>query len=79
MNPVRPTSFVQMDIPNLGRLIAISEIQQETGSFKFRAAWNLVHRIDANHFLAASSGNFGQALARAAQLMGKRATIVITT
>ena len=79
MNPVRATSFIRLDIPKLGRIIAISELGQETGSFKFRAAWNVVNQIDTRHFLAASSGNFGQALARAAQLKSKQATIVMPT
>lgn len=79
MNPVRKTQFVPMDVPEVGRLILISELGQETGSFKFRAAWNVVSKVDSEHFLAASSGNFGQALARAAQLKGKKATIVMPT
>lgn len=79
MSPVRPAQFIPLEIPRLGSLILISELGQETGSFKFRAAWNVVQNVPAEHFLAASSGNFGQALARAAQLMGKKATIVMPT
>lgn len=55
----------------------ISELCQITGSFKFRAAWNLVNQIDAPGFLAASSGNFGQALACAASMKNRRCTIVM--
>ena len=79
MSPVRKTQFISIDIPKVGSLVLISELGQETGSFKFRAAWNVVSKVDADHFLAASSGNFGQALARAAQLRGKKATIVMPT
>ena len=55
----------------------ISELCQITGSFKFRAAWNLVNQVDAPGFLAASSGNFGQALACAARMRNRRCTIVM--
>ena len=79
MSPVRKTQFLTMHVPKSGSLTLISELGQETGSFKFRAAWSVVSNIDAEHFLAASSGNFGQALARAAQLKGKKATIVMPT
>ena len=79
MNPVRKTQLITMNVPNAGTLILISELGQETGSFKFRAAWNVVSKVKTDHFFAASSGNFGQALARAAQLKGKKATIVMPT
>jgi threonine dehydratase len=79
MNPVRRTNFSEVNIEGVGPLVLISELMQETGSFKFRAAWSVVQNVTAEHFLAASSGNFGQALARAAQLMGKVATIVMPT
>ncbi len=55
----------------------MSELCQMTGSFKFRAAWNLVNQIDAPGFLASSSGNFGQALACAARMRNRRCTIVM--
>lgn len=79
MSPVQKTQFLTMNVPKVGTLTLVSELGQETGSFKFRAAWSVVSNIDAEHFLAASSGNFGQALARAAQLKGKKATIVMPT
>ena len=78
-SPVQKTTIHELEIRNRGTLVLISELQQETGSFKFRAAWNLVSCVDAEHFVAASSGNFGQALARAAQLTDKKATIVMPT
>jgi threonine dehydratase len=58
-------------------LVLVSEAFQETGSFKYRAAWNVVSSVDADLFLAASSGNFGQALARACQLAERQAIVVM--
>ena len=77
---VRKTHFVPIEQSRWDLdLVAVDESRQETGSFKFRAAWNLVQSVNEEHFLAASSGNFGQALARACQLLNKRATIVMPT
>lgn len=62
----------------LGCTITIaSETFQHTGSFKFRAAYNLLSSIPNKHIIAASSGNFGQAVAYASQLLGKSCTIVM--
>ena len=55
----------------------ISELCQITGSFKFRASCNLVNQIDAPGLLAASTGNFGQALACAESMRDIRCTIVV--
>ncbi|MGE0641382.1 MAG: threonine/serine dehydratase [Thermoanaerobaculia bacterium] len=76
----RPTTIVRA--PRLaGRLgldlFLVSETFQETGSFKFRAAANVAAHVPHPLLLAASSGNFGQALARAATLAGKRSIIVM--
>ncbi len=54
-----------------------SETFQHTGSFKFRAAYNLLASIPHQHIIAASSGNFGQAVAYASKLLGKTCTIVM--
>jgi threonine dehydratase len=54
-----------------------SETFQYTGSFKFRAAYNLLSSVPHKHIIAASSGNFGQAVAYASQLLGKTCTIVM--
>jgi threonine dehydratase len=54
-----------------------SETFQHTGSFKFRAAYNLLSSIPHKQIVAASSGNFGQAVAYASQLLGKSCTIVM--
>src|SRR6266567_8657776 len=54
-----------------------SETFQHTGSFKFRAAYNLALNVDQDEILTASSGNFGQALAYACKLLGKKCTVVM--
>ncbi len=54
-----------------------SETFQYTGSFKFRAAYNLLSSIPHQHVIAASSGNFGQAVAYASKLLRKTCTIVM--
>jgi threonine dehydratase len=59
------------------RVILASEAFQHTGSFKFRAAYNVVKRAEADLFISASSGNFGQALAYACQLLGKSCMVVM--
>ncbi len=77
---VRPTTFVHSrtlsDLAGANVVIA-SETFQHTGSFKFRAAYNVAQQTNAPHLIAASSGNFGQALACACQLLSKRCTIVM--
>ncbi len=55
----------------------ISETFQHTGSFKFRAAYNLAVNVPNDVILTASSGNFGQALAKACLLTGKNCVIVM--
>jgi threonine dehydratase len=77
---VRPTTFIESQKlrDNLGLDITIaSETFQHTGSFKFRAAYNVVSSISENELLTASSGNFGQALAYASKLVGKKCTVVM--
>jgi threonine dehydratase len=54
-----------------------TETFQYTGSFKFRAAYNLLSSIPQQQIVAASSGNFGQAVAYASRLLGKTCTIVM--
>jgi threonine dehydratase len=54
-----------------------SETFQHTGSFKFRAAYNLLSSIPQQHVITASSGNFGQAVAYACKLLGKTCTVVM--
>ena len=56
-----------------------SETEQVTGSFKYRAATSVVQNVPAEGFIAASSGNFGQALACACRLRGVPCIIVMPT
>lgn len=77
---INPTTFI--DSEKLKRFAGIdltvaSETFQHTGSFKFRAAYNLALNVPNDEILTASSGNFGQALAYACLLTGKKATIVM--
>lgn len=77
---LRPPCF--LPVPGLSQqfqceIIIASETFQYTGSFKFRAAYNLLSEIPHKHIIAASSGNFGQAVANACSLLGKTCTIVM--
>lgn len=77
---VRPTFFLSAPLlsARLGcELTIASETFQYTGSFKFRAAYNLLACIPQQRVVAASSGNFGQAVAYASHLLGKTCTIVM--
>lgn len=77
---IRPTTFIESAKLNdhLGLDITIaSETFQHTGSFKFRAAYNLALNVENDEILTASSGNFGQALALACELLGKKCTVVM--
>jgi threonine dehydratase len=82
VTPPRPTTIIEA--PRLSRkvgadLILASETFQYTGSFKFRAAYNVAANVKHAHIITASSGNFGQALAYACSLFGKRCTVVMPT
>jgi threonine dehydratase len=77
---ILPTHFITAE--RLSDLLGInvtlvSEVHQRTGSFKFRAAFHVASCVPHTRFIAASSGNFGQALAHACQLTGKSCTIVM--
>jgi threonine dehydratase len=77
---IRPTTIIEA--PRLSkrlgaRVVVASETFQWTGSFKFRAAYNVALNVPNDHIIGASSGNFGQALAYACQLTGKRCTVVM--
>ncbi len=77
---IRPTTII--DAPRLSKrlgakVVIASETFQLTGSFKFRAAYNVALNVPHERIIAASSGNFGQALAYACQLTGKRCTVVM--
>lgn len=77
---IRPTTIIEA--PRLSQrlgaeIVIASETFQWTGSFKFRAAYNVALNVPNEHIIAPSSGNFGQALAYACRLTGKRCTIVM--
>ena len=77
---IRPTTIIRStklrDYLGLDLTIA-SETFQHTGSFKFRAGYNLALNVPNEEILTASSGNFGQALAYACKLLGKKCTVVM--
>jgi len=63
------------------RVLLKGENFQRVGAFKLRGAYNFLAQMDqadrARGVVAASSGNHGQGVARAAKLFGCRATIVV--
>ncbi len=65
------------------RVLLKGENFQRVGAFKLRGAYNFLARMDpserARGVVAASSGNHGQGVARAAKLFGCDATIVVPT
>ncbi len=77
----RPTTFIQSK--RLSQELAVesltiaSETFQLTGSFKFRAAYNLVASVSNKLIITASSGNFGQALSCACNMLGKKCIVVM--
>ena len=80
LEAIRPTTIIESEKlrRHLGLdVIIASETFQHTGSFKFRAAYNLAMNVPNDEILTASSGNFGQALAYACKLTGKRCTVVM--
>jgi threonine dehydratase len=80
LEAIRPTTFLvpQKLRDKLGLDITIAtETFQHTGSFKFRAGYNLALNVQNDEILTASSGNFGQALAYACKLLGKKCTVVM--
>src|SRR5262249_8916533 len=79
-SPFRPTTIIES--PRLSRLLGVnltiaSETFQFTGSFKFRAAYNVAASVAQGSIITASSGNFGQAMAYACSLLGKSCTVVM--
>lgn len=76
----RPTTLLKPNMLTayLGLDVTLAtETFQHTGSFKFRGAYETAANATKDHLIAASSGNFGQALACACALFGKRCTIVM--
>src|SRR5438477_12964148 len=77
---IKPTTFQSTFLLNraLGADVTLaSETLQVTGSFKFRAAYNLLASVEQAEVITASSGNFGQAVAYACMLLGKKCTVVM--
>lgn len=77
---IRKTTYVEASSLSaaLGaKLTLATETFQHTGSFKFRAAYNLASNVPQQTIVSASSGNFGQALAYSCKLLGKRAIVVM--
>ena len=77
---VCPTTIIKA--PRLSKRLGVSvtiatETFQHTGSFKFRAAYNVASKVGQKKIIAASSGNFGQAMAYACSILGKSCTIVM--
>jgi threonine dehydratase len=75
-----PTALVRSDALDeaLGARVTLAcETFQRTGSFKFRAAYNLLRSIPSEEIVTASSGNFGQAVALASRILGRRCTVVM--
>src|SRR5207244_9772118 len=77
---VRRTTIIEA--PRLARRLGVeltiaSETFQHTGSFKFRAAYNLASKVPQRKIITASSGNFGQAMAYACSFLGKSRLVVI--
>lgn len=58
-------------------VVLATETFQWTGSFKFRAAYHVATHVPHPAIITGSSGNFGQAMAFACQLTGKRCTVVM--
>jgi len=77
---IRPTTIIRSAKLNdhLGLDVTIaSETFQHTGSFKFRAAYNVALNVPNQTLIGVSSGNFGQALAYACKLLGKKCTVIM--
>lgn len=77
---IRATTIIEA--PRLAKRLGVqltlaSETFQHTGSFKFRAAYNVAAQVAPTQIITASSGNFGQAMAYACAQLGKSCIIVM--
>src|SRR5215813_2190021 len=80
LQAIRPTTIIEA--PRLAARLGVhltiaTETFQHTGSFKFRAAYNLASSVEQQLIITASSGNFGQAMAYACRLLQKSCVIVM--
>jgi threonine dehydratase len=75
-----PLLRLNLDLPDTNVFLKLENLQP-WGSFKIRAAVNVLKTMDAAQLqrgvLTASAGNFGQGLAFAARAMGVPATVVV--
>lgn len=83
-NAARFTPIVDVPYPGkTGRLYLKAENLQPMGAFKIRGAFNMVSQLTPEQLkrgvITYSSGNHGQAVALAAQMMGAPAVIVMPT
>lgn len=79
-NVFRPTTLIEAGrlSERLGvKVVLASEAFQHTGSFKFRAAYNVAANVPNEMIIGASSGNFGQGLAYACKLLKKECIVVM--
>ena len=81
---VRRTPLIENDALNakVGKRVLVKlECLQHTGSFKWRGGWNAIKSIHEERpdagVIAYSSGNHAQGVARAAQLLGMPAVIIM--
>lgn len=77
---VVPTTLVCSEVLDQAvgaQVVLACETFQRTGSFKYRAAYNLLRDVPETAIVTASSGNFGQAAALAARQLGKHCTVVM--
>jgi threonine dehydratase len=80
MKQPRPTTLIESVrlSDRLGAdVVLANEAFQWTGSFKYRAASNVARSVPNAAIITSSSGNFGQAIAYACRLAGKRCTVVM--
>lgn len=76
----RPTTIIVSE--RLSKYLKIdltiaTETFQHTGSFKFRAAFNVASKVPQREIITASSGNFGQALAYSCSILNKSCIVVM--
>src|ERR1700682_1220948 len=77
---VRPTTSIKLPRrrSRLGATVTLAtETFQYTGTFKFRAAYNVASQVPQKMIIAASAGSRAQAMAYACSLLGKSCTIVM--
>jgi threonine dehydratase len=77
---IRATTIIEQERLSLrlgARVVIATETFQHTGSFKFRAAYNLAAAVAERRIITASSGNYGQAMAYACRILGKSCTVVM--